>query len=209
MKKIIIILAGFIMANLAWMGFVRQPLPEIPEVRAILSEEVTFPFAINAMDYTGVELGLKEKVAGKGMYVQFRMANAWKTGRPGLVLTGIKETGGFGKGMSPQAYLKDDKREKPGGKDFSSFMKDNKGKEVTTYTFKQTLVEGDKGQMFMQMAYAGPPVEMLQTLEVPRPVTVPAHISQRFIPKGIIQFQPGTVAFDRKIQGFYIPVVVR
>ena len=52
-------------------------------------------------------------------------------------------------------------------------------------------------------------MEMIQTLEIPRPVTLPAHISKQFIDKGIIQFQPGTVAFDGKIKGFYIPVTIR
>lgn len=48
-----------------------------------------------------------------------------------------------------------------------------------------------------------------QTLEVPRPVTLPEHVSRLFVEKGIIQFKPGTVAFDSQSKGFYIPVEIR
>ena len=111
--------------------------------------------------------------------------------------------------MSPKSYLNDSNREKKGGKDFSDFMKDNKGKNVSTYSFVQTLVEDKKGETYLRMSYAGPAMDMIQTLEIPRPVTVPAHISRKFTSEGIIQFQPGTVAFDPKIKGFYIPVLIR
>ena len=88
-------LIAFIAGSLVWMGFVREPLPPIPEITGELSKEVKLNFSINTMDYSGVELALNEKVEGKGMYVQFKMANAWKTGRPGLVVSGIKATKGF------------------------------------------------------------------------------------------------------------------
>ncbi|WP_143473736.1 hypothetical protein [Flavilitoribacter nigricans] len=38
---------------------------------------------------------------------------------------------------------------------------------------------------------------------------IPAKVPKQFTSKDIIQFQPGTVAFDSKIKGFYIPVVIR
>ncbi|MEZ4993993.1 MAG: hypothetical protein R2824_26445 [Saprospiraceae bacterium] len=88
MKKLGVFLAVLLAVNLMWMGFVREPLPEIPEICAELSAEVQLDFSINTMDYTGIELGLDKKVGGKGMYVQFKMGNAWKTGRTGLVLNG-------------------------------------------------------------------------------------------------------------------------
>lgn len=209
MKKIGVILALFVAVNLMWMGFVREPLPASPEICAELSAEVQLDFSINAMDYTGIELGLDKKVGGKGMYVQFRMNNAWKTGRTGLVLSGINSSSGFKNGMSAQKYLDDEKRKGNSGKDFSNFMKDKGGKSISSYTFRQALVEERSGKVFMRMSYSGPATEMIQSLEIPRPVTVPAHISQQFTDKGNIQFQSGTVAFDSKIKGFYIPVEIR
>jgi hypothetical protein len=70
-------------------------------------------------------------------------------------------------------------------------------------------VQGADGNTYMRMVYDGPEMEMIQLLEIPNPVTLPAHISKLFITKGIIQFQPGTAALDEKIGGFYIPVVIR
>ena len=209
MKKAAVLLAAFVLLNLLWMGFVRQPLPPRPEICAERSDNVKFNFAINTMDLSGVELSLNDKFDGKGMYVQFKMGNAWKNGRTGLVLQGIKANSNFRNGMSPRDYLENPGRRGQGGKDFSSFMQDNRGKSVTTYTFQQQLVEGSGGQTFLKMSYDGPAMEMIQSLEIPHPVTVPAHISRQFIPEGIIQFQPGTVGFDNSIRGFYIPVVVR
>lgn len=190
------------------MGFVREPLPPIPEISKPLSEKVDMKFSIQSMNYSNVELALDKKVKGKGMNVQFKMANAWKTGRTGLVLTGIK-TSNFNIGMPPSVYLKDSKRKAKKEKDFSAFMKDRRGKSVTSYNLQHTLVEGKSGKKFMQLTYQGPSMEMLQTLQITRPVTVPAHISRQFVSKGIIQFQPGTVAFDKRSKGFYIPVVIR
>ena len=209
MKKLAFFILAFMLINLAWMGFVREPLPSIPEISKPISEKVNMKFSINSMNHSGLEFALNERVGGKGMYVQFKMANAWKTGRTGLVLTGIKASSGFKNGMSSKKYLNDANRKAKGSKDFSDFMKDKRGKPVSSYTLQHTLVEGKAGKKYMQMTYSGPSMEMLQTLQITRPVTVPAHISRKFISKGIIQFQPGTVAFDNKIKGFNIPVVIR
>ncbi|MCB0846992.1 MAG: hypothetical protein KDE26_27265 [Bacteroidetes bacterium] len=209
MKKISITLLFLLIAGTAWMGFVREPLPPVPEICNALSEEVPLNFGINSMNASGLELSMNQKIGGKGMYVQFSMNKAWKTGRPGLVLNGIKPISGFSGGMAPQKYLNEKGKGNGQGKDFSDFMKDKSGKSISSYTFKQTLVEGTDGKSYMKMTYDGPTMEMIQTLEIPRPVTLPAHVSKQFIDKGIIQFQPGTVAFDGKIKGFYIPVTVR
>ena len=209
MLKFTFSLVAIALANLAWMGFVREPLPPVPEICAQLSEEVDLDFSISSMNATGVELALTKKVEGKGMYVVFKMANAWKTGRPGLVVSGIRVDSGLQQGMAPQKYLDDPQRKAKQGKDFSDFMKDKRGNAVSRYSFQQALVEGAGGQTFLRMSYDGPAMEMIQTLEIPRPVTVPGHISRQFVDKGVIQFQPGTVAFDPSIQGFYIPVLIR
>ncbi|TNE53083.1 MAG: hypothetical protein EP344_15195 [Bacteroidetes bacterium] len=209
MKKIGIALTAFIVFSLAWMAFVREPLPPVPVIRGAISEEVDLNFSINTMNATGLELSLNNKVAGKGMYVQFQMGNAWKTGRTGLVVKGIKGNSAFSGGVSPQSYLNDPKRKEKKEKDFSDFMKDNRGKAVSTYAFKQTLVEGQDGKTYMLLVYGGPAMEMIQTLEVAQPITLPAHISKLFLPKGNVQFQRGTVALDKSTNGFYIPVVIR
>ncbi|WP_425635865.1 hypothetical protein ACPUEN_10640 [Algoriphagus yeomjeoni] len=209
MKKIGIFITAIILSSLGWMGFIREPLPPIPTITTEISEEVDFDFSINSIDYSGLELSLNDKVEGKGMYVEFKMNNAWETGRPGLVINGIKAESSFDKGMSPKKYLENKNRPKKGNKDFGDFMEDSKGKSVSTYKFKQTLVEDENGKTFMRMSYDGSEMEMIQTLEIPRPITLPAHISRKFSPNGIIQFQRGVVTFDNKIKGFYIPVLIR
>ena len=209
MKKAGLILLVCSVASLAWMGFIREPLPPTPEIVDILSEEVPFHFSIHRMNYKSLELSLQEKIEGKGLYAKFTMANPWKTGRAGLVLNGVQATSNFRGGMSPKNYLEDEKRKSAKTKDFSDFMRDKKGKSVTSYSFKQTLLEGKSGAQFMLVSYAGSAMEMIQTLRIDRPVTLPAHISRKFVPKGIIQFQSGTVAFDRKSKGFHIPVKIR
>ncbi|MCB0705193.1 MAG: hypothetical protein KDC34_07775 [Saprospiraceae bacterium] len=208
MKRILIFIAAFILLNLAWMGFVRDPLPAIPSICAEISDEVRFDFSINTMDYSGLEFSLKDKVDGKGMFIEFKMNNAWETGRPGLVVNQINTASNFEKRMSPEKYLEDQKRPKKGGRDFSNFMKDNSGRSVSTFTFKQRLVEDENGKLFMRMSYEGSAMEMIQTLEIPRAITIPTHISRRFNSTGTLQFQPGVVAYDSKIKGFYIPVLV-
>lgn len=205
MKKIVLGIAVLVLLCLGWMGFVREPLPPIPSIRAELSKEVRLDFNVSAVDESGIELESKDKSEGRGMYVQFQMNNAWKTGRPGLVLKGIRTGPGLRNGMSQKEYLE----KGDSGKDFSSVLKDKGGNSISTYSFQQTLVEGNDGKTYMKMTYAGPSTEMIQTLDVAQPVTVPAPVSRQFVDKGIIQFQPGVVAFDSGIKGFYIPVVIR
>lgn len=206
MKKISLFLIALIISAITWMGFQRVDLPPVPEICAEISGEVNLSFVIDKMDYSSLEFALDEKAKGKAMFIEFKMANAFKTGRPGLVLAGIRQERRMKNGMSPQTYRNDAKRKGKKEKDFSIFMKDKKGKAISRYTFKQTLVEGRDGRNYMKMSYSGPAMTMIQTMEIPRPVTLPAHISRRFIPKGTIQFLPGTVAFDTKINGFLIPV---
>lgn len=203
--SILAILTGII----CWMGMVRKPLPPVPEITATISEEVPFDFSIGSMDARSVEFALNRGGKGKGMYVNFSMANAFKTGRAGLVLNGINTRSTLTRGMSAQSYLDDSKRKAKGERDFSNFMKDKRGKTVSTYRFKQTLVEGKGNKTYMLIAYNGPAMEMIQTLEIPRPVTLPPYISQMFTEKGNIQFMPGTVSFDSSSKGFYIPVQIR
>lgn len=209
MKNLMLSFVALVLACLAWMGFVREPLPSIPVIRAEVSKDVNLDFSINSLDLSGVELALNNKIEGKGMYVQFQANNTWKTGRPGLIVKGIMTSPGLRSGKPPKEYLKENNGKGKTGKDFSDFMNDNRGNSIATYTFQHTLVEGDNGKTFMRMSYNGPVMDMIQTLDIERPITIPAHVSRQFLDKGIIQFQPGVVAFDSKIKGFYIPVVIR
>ena len=61
----------------------------------------------------------------------------------------------------------------------------------------------------MLVAYNGPEMNMIQTLDIPRPVTLPKYISDKFTDKGIVQFKRGKVAFDNRVKGFHIPVEIR
>jgi hypothetical protein len=63
--------------------------------RDYLLKEVPFDFSITSMDSKSVEFGLNSNVKGNGMYVDFSMANAWETGRAGLVLKGISTRSNF------------------------------------------------------------------------------------------------------------------
>lgn len=209
MKKIFLGVAVLVVISLMWMAFVRQPLNPVPEICGTLSEEVPLDFTISKINEDGIELAMANKVSGKEMFIHFNMVNTWKTGRTGLVVQGMNGSSTFKGGRSPQDYLKDEKRISKQEKDFSDFMKDHGGKSVSTYKFKQQLVEEGSGEMYMRMSYDGVSMEMLQILEIPRPITVPAHVSRLFVPEGIVQFQKGTVTFDQNINGFYIPVVIR
>ena len=209
MKRIGIFTLIFVVVNLAWMGFVREPLPEVPEMLTPISPPVNMKFAINTMSSSGVEMSMNNRSTGKGMFVQFKMSNAWKTGRTGLVVTGINSNSNFSRGMSPRAYVNSPTRKRQTAKDFTHFMKDKQGKTIGSYPINHRLVRAKGGQTYLQLTYKGSAMEMLQTLEVPQPITVPAHISRRFVPKGAIQFQRGTVRFDRRINGFNIPVKIR
>ncbi len=211
MKKVLITVAAVIFITTVWMAFVRKALPPIPEINSHLSKEVDLIFSVESMDYNDIELSLNNKKDGKGMYINFAMSNAFKTGRAGLIVKNIGERPVLKANMKPKEYLEDKKRKenKGKGRDFEEFISDKKGKELSSYTFKQTLVEGKDGNTYMQMLYEGSAMNMIEQLEIPHPITIPAHISRQFTDKGIIQFQKGVYALDTKAGGFYIPVLVR
>ena len=209
MKKILIATAALLISSVAWMAMIREPLPEIPEILRPVSDEVPFDFQITSMNYNSVEMGLQRKVGGKDLFVHFGMDNAFKTGRSGLVLKGLSGRPSLAGGMSAQKYLNDENRKKQNENDFSAFMKDRSGKNLTTYKFNQMLEEGRDGNTYMLIAYNGPTMNMIQTLDIQRPVTLPKHISQLFSDEGIIQFKRGKVAFDTQAKGFHIPVEIR
>lgn len=204
MRKVLATATVLVIVSLVWLGFNRAPLPPTPEISRVISKEVKLKFKMNKVDYTNVELALAE---GKDdLFVQFSVSDAWKGGRLGLVVDGM-DTKSKAKGMKPSDYEKQAKRESA-GKDFGQFMKDKKGKPVQFYTFIQEIAEGKDGKMYLKMTYDGPDVPMLDLLEVKRSVTIPNKIAKRFgLEKGI-QLEPGTVAFDKSINGFWLPIKV-
>ena len=203
MKKIVATAGVLVVACLVWLGFNRAPLPPTPEISRIISKQVKLKFKMNKVDYTNVELALDE--GRDNLFVQFSMSDAWKGGRIGLVVDGMTE-GSKSKGKSPSEYEKDSKSNSEDGKNFGQFMKDKKGKPVQHYTFLQEVAEGKDGKTYLKMTYDGPDVPMLDLLEVKSGVTVPPKIAKRFgLEKGI-QLEPGTVAFDKSINGFWLPI---
>ncbi len=209
MKNILIAIAALLISSVAWMAMIREPLPEIPEILRPVSDEVPFDFQITSMTASSVEMGLKQKVGGKDMFVKFSMSNAFKTGRPGLVLNGLGSRKSLSGGMSAQKYMQEESKSQDKKKGFGDFMRDRRGRSVTTYKLLQMLEEGQDGKTYMLVAHNGPDMNLIQTLEIPRPVTLPKYISEKFTDQGIIQFKRGKAAFDNRVKGFHIPVEIR
>ncbi len=209
MKNVLIATVAVLISSAAWMAMIREPLPEIPEILRPVSDEVPFDFQITSMTASSVEMGLQQKVSGRDMYVKFSMSNAFKTGRPGLVLNGIGGRKSLSGGMSAQKYMQEESKSREKKKGFGDFMRDRRGRSVTAYKFRQMLEEGRDGKTYMLVAYNGPEMNMIQTLEIPRPITLPKYISDKFTDKGIVQFKQGKVAFDSRVKGFHIPVEIR
>lgn len=207
MKKNLFIVSFLLLAVMTWFGFNWAFLPAPPEIARELSEEVSFSFSINKMDLSEVELALNNASGENAMFCHFSMSGEWGRGRPGLALNALGTSSRLGsRGKSPDAYLKERGNS---GKDFSDFMKDNSGKPVKSYTFRQTLSEGKDGKLYMKMAYAGKPMPLIQVLDIKKSLPVPPAISRKFTNEGQIYFLPGTVYLDRKINGFWIPVQVK
>ena len=202
MKKILLSACGLIVLSLVWLGFNRAPLPPTPDIERTVGNEVKLRFKMNKVDYTNVELALSE--GGDNLFVQFSVSDAWKGGRIGLVVDGMT-TSSTSKGKKPGDYEKDENRAKK-GKDFGQFMKDKKGKPVQFYTFVQQVAEGKDGKTYLKMSYEGADVPMLDILEVKKPVTIPTNITKRFgLDKGV-QLEAGSAAFDKEINGFWLPI---
>jgi hypothetical protein len=85
-------------------------------------------------------------------------------------------------------------------------MKDEKGKAVQFYTFKQAVAEGKDGKMYLKMTYDGPQVPMLDILEVASPVAIPKKIAKRFDLDKDVKLLPGKASFDKSINGFWLPI---
>ena len=208
MKKVTFSIFGLFLIGLIWMGFVREPLTPIPVIETKISEEVKLDFSINSMNTSGLEFALNGALKNQGMYLQFKMNNAWKTGRSGLVLTNMNSKSSFKNGMTPAIYKEQQQQKNSSDPDFRHFMKDKNGKSVNTYSFKQQLVVGKDAKKYLLIAYDGPEMAMIQTLKIPKALTLPDYISSQFVTEGSIQFQPGTFTFDKETNGFYIPIIL-
>lgn len=207
MKKLLLAFPLLFLALIAWFGFNWYHLPEPPVILRELSPEVKLEFSVNRVDVSEIELSLNGVGADQALFTHFSMSSQWTKGRPGLVLKDMEKTSRMnGRGKDEKAYRQE--HAERSDRDFSRFLNDNQGKAVKTYAFRQTLTEGEDGKTYLRMSYDGRPMPMLQTLQIDQPVAVPAHISRKFIGEGRLQFSKGTVYFDKKINGFWIPVRV-
>ena len=208
MKKSLIILLAVPLAAIAWVGFNWFTLPAPPLILRNISPEIDLEFTINKVGGTEIELSLNGESGANAYFTHFTMSDGWTKGQPGLVLSSMGNTSKMrNRGVGAGAYLNEKKQDPK--KDFSKFMKDDRGKVVNTYVFNQVLSEGQDGKLYMKIAYKGPRMPLLQTLKLDRPLLVPQHISKKFTDKGQLQFNAGTVYLDKKTNGFWIPVEIK
>lgn len=194
--SVLILLAACIL----WFGFNLLTLPAPPSICATLSDEVVLNFTIDKMNISEIEITSTD--GGQPVFIHFSRTNDWAKGKPGLAVTTMARKSTLGNGVAPDQFNRDN----PGNKDFGQFMKDSKGNDVRTYTFRHQIAEGDDGRTYMKMSYDGPKVPLIQLLRFPEDIQVPDHLVQQFEAGGKITFLKGTYHLDRKMNGFWIPV---
>ena len=199
MRKILIIVGFVLVACAGWIGFNRSNLPPIPKITAEITKPVNLEYRINKINSKGVELQLLEE----DFYFMFLTSSSWKRGTPGLILQSIRSSSNFPEGMRSDEYIKN--QETSGQNNLSDFMKDSKGREIKTYTFEYAIGEGEKGELYMRISHKGPRMKMIQLLEFREPIEVPSYIAHKFEVEQITM-QPSTCRFDKKMNGFWIPI---
>ena len=185
---IVLMLAG-------WVAINRETFPPPPDNFEELSKTVNLRFKIINMDVNKVEMALNEGRGPNNLFVLFELSDDWVKGNFGLVV----------KNMSEKSNLQSKSGKKP---DISRFEKDNRGQKVSFYTFDQTMVKSEDGTTYIQMKYSGPPMPLIQSLNVERNFVMPRHISARFVNRGNVEFIAGKYGLDPKINGFWIPVKI-
>ena len=194
--KWFLLISGLLMVS-AFSFLHEAPAPEGPSEVYCPTDfrPVDLKFKINKVGSDYLELALNQGQGGQNLFVQFSFASGWGKGKWGIVMKGL--------GESSKAPGKPENKEK-----VERFLKDNSGRPVNFYTLRHEIVEDSKGQTFMKMTWAGPPMPLLDELVVERNFNVPKSLCNRFGVKGSIQFQAGTCRIDKKINGFMIPVKV-
>ena len=195
MKRTLIFVGVIFLLTVAWVKMNNVVYPEPPANYSVSSEVVNLKFKVNNKDLKSVELSLNEGNGPNNLFCLFELSDSWVKGNFGMTL----------KGMSESNILKANSGSKP---DISRFEKDNNGAKINFYSFDQTLVKDDKGVSYIQMCYVGPPMPLIESLKIEKPVRLPRNLSARFVNNSNIEFQAGTYGLDTKINGFWIPVSI-
>ncbi len=200
MKRFFLVTSSLLFLSLVFFAFYPGQYPPIPEITKELSSTVKYEFRINKMSTNRVELA---HVNGREpMFINFQLSGSWKTGRPSLVVSTVSPRSQFAKGQNPKSY-----KNQKGEKDFTQFMKDKKGRPVSSYAFSNTVVEGKGGKQYLKMTYSGADIPMIGTLVVKKTTDFPDFVADKFKSDKPIRLKAGTYTFDRSINGFYIELV--
>lgn len=180
----------------AYTWFAGSEKADVPSVSyTAVSEPLRLDFSVNKINSSGVELNLKNADRANHLFLQFGVA--MKDGKPVVTLTGA----GNRSQHSGAAPKKESLPNWP-------FLKSKDGSSVVEFSFENQLVQDEKGNQFVRMAYVGAPVPLISTLVIERPATMPPIVTEAFGVSGPIQFVPGTYQLDEKLKGFAVPVRV-
>jgi hypothetical protein len=195
MKYKLVISAFLLILLAAWIGINHKTFPPPPSNFSIASKTVNLKFKVTNKDMNSVEMALNEGQGSNNLYTLFELSDDWYKGNFSLVL----------KDMSANSLLRGNSGKQP---DIQKFEKDNSGNKVTFYSFDQTLVKDNNGVSYIQMSYVGTPMPLIQSLRIEKNITLPRHISSRFVNNEDIEFQAGEYGIDSQINGFWIPVKI-
>jgi hypothetical protein len=192
--KVLLLAAGFVMAfGLGSLNENAAPVPAEDRYCAVDGKSVDLKFKITQATADQVELALNEGQGKQNVYFQFGYGAGWGGKKWSLVMKSLDE----------KSKIRGNDRAK-----VAKFEKDNGGKPVNFYNLRHTIVEDNGGKLFMQMSYIGAAMPLLDELVVSQNFNIPKSIANRFGEKGTIQFQKGTYAADKSINGFRIPIKI-
>jgi hypothetical protein len=193
MKYRIFLLAAILMISISWLRNDHEVLPSPPSNYSIIGKTVQLKFKVNKKSMNGVEFALNQGQGPNNFFLHFDLSADWAKGNFGLIL----------KDMSEKSMLKSSSGLEA---DIERFEKDNKGRKINYYQFDQTLVEDESGVFYMKMSYTGSSMPLIESLRIEKDLTLPRHISARFVNKSNLIFKAGTYGLDSEINGFWIPV---
>jgi hypothetical protein len=197
MKKGIISIASLIFAGLMLLALIPPNYPPLPEIEKELSNPVTYAFKMNKIGLNQTEISHLD--SKKPLFLNLKLQGSWETKRPTLILSSISKNSRFSNGKKVKDY-----RTKMEGKDFSKFLKDNRGKQVQSYAFKNTLVLGKDKKQYLKIAYEGPSMPMVNTLILKERMAFPEFCQQDLKSQKHFSLQAGTYRLEKETNSFYI-----
>ena len=197
MKNYFLYGTALLLLSLTLLALFPGKLPPVPEITKELYGPVNLHFRIHKMDLNQCELAHANP--GEPLFVNFEISGSWSTRRPTLLISSASEQSRLPNGMDPKEF-----KGKKDGKDFSQFMKDNRGRPVQSYNFVNTITEDKDGKRYLKMTLKGPDMPMVGTMIVRNKVTFPAFLSRKFQIRENISLAPGEYALDPSINGFWI-----